>query len=218
MLYIKEKKLFAKLVALLLIAVMVIAPASFAEAALQPTYEFVGGTQSFEGGYPDVTAYCLVDGPRQSEAYIADYFAEHPEVEATADELMHVLDDIKTFDVTWDGHEDGTFNTRTGEWYPEGEPKGFCVSFQQNDSLEDRYAAYDAKIYADLCAIAMNELGVDSVNIGWFSGAEISFCTESFEKAMKFAVEHNQHSIYDTIADTGIENIYYNPETNPIFD
>lgn len=162
----------------------------------------------------------LVDGPTESAAYIESYFSEHSEVEEEAKKYLSVLSNVQNFAADHPGAEEGTYDAVTGEKLDPKNLNGYCVTFHQNLSMSDPYGAYTAESYAALCAIAKNELGAQSVNIGFFGGtAEVSFVCESQKAAVDFAIAHNQHSIYDpTEGEWGeaIENAYFNPDTNAI--
>ncbi|MCC8192226.1 MAG: hypothetical protein LIO41_04210 [Ruminococcus sp.] len=162
----------------------------------------------------------LVDGPAESRAYIDTYFSEHSDVAERVSQYKDVLSNVQNFAVNHPNAAEGTYDAVTGEAIDTKDLNGLCVTFHQNLSMADPYGAYTADDYAALCAIAKNELGAKSVNIGYFGGAaEVSFVCESQKAAVDFAIAHNQHSVYDpTEGEYGdaIINAYYNPETNPI--
>lgn len=157
-------------------------------------------------------AKVLVDGPSQSSKYVRDYMREHPQVRTQAKQYKSVLQNVRNFQQNHPCAEDGTYNAVTGKAV---ETDGYSVTFHQNHTMQDPYGAYTDKDYADLCAIAKNELQSEDVYIGYFGNAEVSFTCKSKEQAMKFAIEHNQQSIYDPYRDKTIENPFYNPKTNP---
>ena len=67
-----------------------------------------------------------------------------------------------------------------------------------------------------MCVVAMKDLGTDSVFIGYYGNPEVSFTCNAPEKAMKFAVEHNQESVYDAEIRKTMVNPFYDKKTNPI--
>ena len=156
----------------------------------------------------------LLDGPQGTKAFISDYFADHPEVMQEAEKYMGVLDEVKNFQQKHPDAQDGTYSAVTGE--PVELDSGYSVTFHQNLSLDDPYGAYDAEDYAAMCAIAKNELDSDDVYIGYFGNAEVSFNCADKEKAMTFAVRHNQHCVYDCKNDKIILNEKCNNGTNPV--
>lgn len=155
-----------------------------------------------------------VNGPTQSKAFADDYLATHPEVAKEAEKYKNVLSDVQNFQKNHPDAEEGTYSAVTGELVnPTG---GFAVTFHQNLSKDNPYGGYDSDTYAKMCAIAKNELGSKDVYIGFFGNAEVSFNCASKEQAMKFAKEHNQHSIFDCNTFETILNSDYDPTTNPI--
>lgn len=154
------------------------------------------------------------NGPRQTRAFIKSYLSEHPEVEKDIPKYMNVLDNVRNFQTDHPDAEIGTYSATTGKLVDVND--GYCVTFHQNDSVENPYGAYTPEDYAAMCAIAKHQLGADDVNIGYFGNAEVSFVCNDERKAKQFAVEHNQHSIYNAKTGRTMLNKYYNPETNPI--
>lgn len=177
-------------------------------SALNDIYAEVVNSDGTNGGKA-----IAVDGPGQTQAFIDKYVSAHPEVAKEAAGLTGVLDEVKNFQKRHPGIEDGTYDAVTGRSV---DASGFCVTFHQNDSLEDPYAAYTASSYAAMSAIAKRELGATGVNIGYYGNAEVSFTCSNYDKAMKFAIEHNQESVYDSIRGEIITNdSFYNKKTNP---
>lgn len=166
-----------------------------------------------------------VNGPAETKQYIQKYFKEHPEVEKGAEKYMDVMHNVQNFLKDNPNIKVGTYDAVTGREIPSEELDGYCVTFHQNYSLEDPFGAYDSESYAAMCAIAMNELGAESVNIGYYGGnPEVSFVCKDQSKVVDFAIVHNQESVYDpkeVNTETGeigmaVLNAYYNKETNPI--
>ena len=69
-----------------------------------------------------------------------------------------------------------------------------------------------------MCAVAKKRLGSKDTYIGFFGNPEVSFHCDDIEKAMSFAIEHNQQSIYDVVKDRTIKNPFYDKSKNPIKD
>jgi hypothetical protein len=156
-----------------------------------------------------------VDGPGATKAFVDDYVSKHPEIEEEAKKYKDVLDNVRNFQKNNPNAEEGTYSAVTGELV--NPTSGFAVTFHQNQTADNPYGAYDSDTYAKMCAIAKKELGSSDVYIGYFGNAEVSFNCSSAGKAMEFAVQHNQHSIFNCSTFEVVENITkYNPKTNPI--
>lgn len=151
-----------------------------------------------------------IDGPAGTQAYIDTYMSAHPEVLSQTAQYKGVLAKVKNFTAD----EDGTYDAFTGE--KKEITKGYCVTFHQNKSETDTFGGYTDEQYAAMCAIAVHELGADGVNIGYFGNPEVSFNCPDKATALKFAISHNQYSIYDAAKDELNKNPYYNMKTNPI--
>lgn len=154
------------------------------------------------------------DGPASTRSYTKQYFKEHPEVKEEAKKYKGVLEKVKTFKEKNPDAVDGTYSATTGE--PKELTDGYCVTFHQNLKEDDPFGGYNDDDYAEMCAIAKNELGTDDVNIGNFGNPEVSFHCKDEKKAREFAIEHNQHSVYNVAEDSLWINPYYNRKTNPI--
>lgn len=157
-----------------------------------------------------------VNGPKQTKAFIDKYFSQHPEVKADVEKYKDVMDKVANFQRDHPDAEDGTYSATTGERV---EVTGYCVTFHQNLTASEPYGGYSSDDYAAMCAISKHELGSEDVYIGYFGNAEVSFSCQDREKALNFAIEHNQHSVYDSSADYEdalILNPHYDPDTNPI--
>lgn len=155
-----------------------------------------------------------VNGPKDSKEYAERYLSDHPEVAKEVEKYKNVLHDVQNFQKNHPDAVEGTYNAVTGELV--NLTGGYAVTFHQNLTKDDPFGGYDSDTYAKMCAIAKHQLGSDDVNIGFFGNAEVSFNCASKEQAMKFAVEHNQHSIFDCTTFETIINKSYNPVTNPI--
>lgn len=168
-------------------------------------------------GYPGkggAASPIKVNGPKESKEYADAYIAKHPEVAKDVEKYKNVLSDVQNFQKDHPGAEDGTYSAVTGELVnPTG---GFAVTFHQNLTKDNPYGGYDSDTYAKMCAVAKHQLGSEDVYIGFFGNAEVSFNCASKEQAMKFATEHNQHSIFDCTEFEVVVNKSYNPSTNPI--
>lgn len=154
-----------------------------------------------------------VSGPAKSKEFIRQYMQEHPEVAAEIPKYKGVLEKVRTFSAK----EPGTYSAITGEKLDI--PEGYSVTFHQNMTAEDPYGAYTDDDYAAMCAIAKHELGSDDVYIGFFGNPEVSFLCKDEKTAKKFAIEHNQHSIWNNWTNRLIVNRKkYRPDLNPIRD
>lgn len=155
-----------------------------------------------------------VEGPTKSRGYAKSYIAEHPHVAKMAEKLKHVRNMVQNFAKDHPDAEEGTYSATTGK--PVEDLKGYCVTFHQNLAKDDPFGGYTDDDYAEMCAVAMDELGCDDVNIGYFGNPEVSFTCEDPQKAMDFAIRHNQHSIFDTNTFRTMKNPYYRKTLNPI--
>ena len=164
--------------------------------------------------YHEISVY----GPRASRKFIDSYFKKHPEVKEDAKNFMDVMDKVKNFQADNPDAEDGTYSATTGKRIPDDELTGYCVTFHQNLSEDDPYGGYDAKTYAEMCAITKHALGAKDVYIGYFGNPEVSFSCDDLKTAMGFAVDHNQNSIWDSKKARTCFNPYYKKEANPIKD
>lgn len=151
-----------------------------------------------------------VNGPSETQSFIDSYVSAHPQVLSEVEKYKGVLSTVKNFTAS----EDGTYDAITGE--KKDITEGYCVTFHQNKEIDDVFGGYTDEQYAAMCAIAKQELGADSVNIGYFGNPEVSFTCSDKKTAMDFAIAHNQHSIYDAANGWVMENEYWNPKTNPI--
>lgn len=191
-------------------------PSATASTAAPSSY---GGKKSSppgqnQAGNSSSAANIKVDGPQQTKSFIDSYFKEHPEVREEAKKYKDVLNNVRNFQKMHPDAVDGTYDAVTGELL--NIDTGYCVTFHQNKSIDDPFGAYDADDYAAMCAITLRELGSKTVNIGYFGNPEVSFQCDDFERAKRFAIEHNQHSIFDCAEGRVIKNDLWNPNTNPI--
>lgn len=155
-----------------------------------------------------------IDGPKHTNEYIRDYVKKHPEIVKEAKKYEGVLDTVKNFRKLYPNAPDGTYSATTGK--PVNITSGYSVTFHQNYTLEDPYGAYDSHTYALMCAIAKKELGSEDVYIGVFGNPEVSFNCKDKKTAMRFMVEHNQHSIYDCEKGCTEWNPRHNMASNPV--
>lgn len=166
-------------------------------------------------GWKGLKAAVEVGGPKAARKYIDAYFKKFPKIAQNSGKFMDVR--RKVMDFLKDHPEAENFNTYDAET---GEVKqinsGYCVTFHQNNTADDPLGGYTDKDYADLCAIACNELGTDKVNIGYYGNPEVSFECQSEEAAKRFAVEHNQQSIYNASTGRTLVNKQWRKDLNPI--
>jgi len=140
-----------------------------------------------------------VKGPKGSKAYIDSYLKAHPKdrakIKRDAKKYAKAMSMVRNFQKDHPNAEAGTYSAATGKLVDVKD--GYCVTFHQNHKVGDEYGGYDDKTYAMMAAITKHELGSDDVYIGYFGNPEISFNCKDYQKAKRFCVEHNQHSIYD---------------------
>ena len=155
-----------------------------------------------------------VNGPTETREYCKKYIESHPHVAKNVEKFKHVRNMVKNFKQEHPDAEDGTYSATTGK--PVENLTGFCVTFHQNLAADDPFGGYTDDDYAEACAVAMDELGCDDVNIGYFGNPEVSFTCADQQKAMDFAIRHNQQSIFDTTTFDTKRNPYYRRTKNPI--
>lgn len=156
-----------------------------------------------------------VGGPKAARKYIKSYFAKHPEVAKNTNNFMDVRRKVRDFLKDHpDAENFNTYDAETGE--VKNISDGYCVTFHQNNTADDPLGGYSDEDYAGLCAIAMHELGADGVNIGYYGNPEVSFVCKDEESAKRFAVQHNQESVYNAKTGRTLRNKQYNPQLNPI--
>ena len=90
------------------------------------------------------------------------------------------------------------------------------MTFHQNLAADDPFGGYTPEVYAAMIAMALNELGAETVNVGYFGNTEISFVCMDKEVALRFAIRHNQNSIYCVSTEETEYNPKWNSELNPI--
>ena len=166
-------------------------------------------------GWARLNATMKVGGPKGTRKYVEEYMKDHPEVAREATKYMGVRQKVANF--LKDHPEAENFNTYDAET---GKVKnidsGYCVTFHQNNTADDPLGGYTDEDYANLCAIAMHELGANGVNIGYYGNPEVSFECQSEDAAKRFAVEHNQQSVYNASTGRTLKNKQYDPKLNPI--
>jgi len=156
-----------------------------------------------------------VAGPKATKQFISEYTKAHPEIKQDAKKYANVLNDVTHFKEKYPNAEPNkSYDAVTGELVDVN--KGYCVTFHQNKAVGDEYGDYDADDYAAMCAIAMKELGADTCYIGYFGNPEVSFNCPDFDTAKRFAIEHNQQSVYDAANGELWINKYWDEKLNPI--
>lgn len=166
-------------------------------------------------GWTGLKAAVKCGGPKGARKYIRDYFQKNPEVAKEAPKYMDVRSKVDNFLKDHpDAENFNTYDAETGE--KKNITSGYCVTFHQNNTETDPLGGYNDEDYANLCAIAMHELGANGVNIGYYGNPEVSFECQDEEAAKRFAVEHNQESVYNAATGRTLHNKQYNPELNPI--
>ena len=154
-------------------------------------------------------------GPKGAREYIKNYLAGHPDVASQATKFMDVRRKVQDFLKDHpDAENFNTYDAETGQ--VKNITNGFCVTFHQNNTADDPLGGYSDEDYANLCAIACNELGAKGVNIGYYGNPEVSFECQDEEAAKRFAVEHNQQSIYNASTGRTLKNKQYRGDLNPI--
>lgn len=159
----------------------------------------------------------LVAGPQMSRQYIENYVREHPDIIWEINDYLFVYDLVQHF--TEEYPEAQNYNTYTVDengYRVKEMDSGYCVSFHQNLSVDQPFAGYTPEEYAAMVAISLRELDTDEVNIGYFGNPEISFRCMDKEKALRFAVQHNQNSIYCVSTDETPVNPKWDGSLNPI--
>ena len=194
-----------------LMLVLFLALSAFAGAAAEAALQ-----EDFEPDFAANGVTVQVLGPQDSERYAQEYAKEHPEILEDAKLYLEVRKNVMNFQADHPDAEAGTYSATTGALIPPEEIPGVCVTFHQNLAADDPFGGYTDETYALMCAIARRELGCKDVYIGYFGNAEVSFQCPDMQKAMDFAVIHNQHSIYDPETNSLYVNPFYDAELNPI--
>ena len=205
-----------KLIAMLMI-LMLFCSAAFSEALPAeelPVREELNAQMTFA----DVTdEEPLVAGPLASKQYIENYLRENPDTVWEIFDYLNYYDIVQHFAEKYPDAED--FNTYDlGENGPETAELtgGYCVTFHQNLSADDPFGGYTPEEYAAMIAITLRELGADEVYIGYYGNPEISFVCMDKETAMRFAIQHNQSSIYCVSTDETPMNPKWDGKLNSI--
>lgn len=166
-------------------------------------------------GWAGLNAAMKVGGPKGAKRFIRDYFRKNPDVAQQATKYMDVRRKVQDFLKDHPNAENfNTYDAETGE--VKNIENGFCVTFHQNNTPDDPLGGYSDEDYAALCAIAAHELGADGVNIGYYGNPEVSFVCQDEAAAKRFAVEHNQQSIYNASTGRTLKNRQYKEKLNPI--
>lgn len=159
----------------------------------------------------------LVAGPQMTKQYIEGYLREHPDVVWDIPNYLYMYDVVSSFAERFPDAENYNTYTVTEDSYQVAEmDAGFCVTFHQNLAADDPFGGYTPTEYAAMIAIAMRELDAEYVYVGYFGNPEISFLCMDKEKALRFAVQHNQNSIYCVSTDDTPVNPKWDGSLNPI--
>jgi len=165
-------------------------------------------------GWQGLKTAMKVGGPKAARKFIKDYFAKNPDVAQEATKYMDVRSKVDNF--LKDHPEAKNFNTYDKDGKLKDVKSGFCVTFHQNNAADDPLGGYTNADYAAMCAIAMKELGADEVNIGYYGNPEVSFVCQDEATAKRFAVEHNQQSVYNANTGRTLVNKNWRKDLNPI--
>jgi len=203
-----------KLTAILAI-LMLVFTAAYAEAL--PVENPAAEERNAEMTFADVldTESIQVAGPGMSRLFVENYIRENPEIIWDMFRYLEMLEAVQTFTETYPEAENyNTYDLATGEVMDL--QAGYCVTFHQNLAADDPFGGYTPEVYAAMIAITLNELGAETVNVGYFGNTEISFVCMDKEVALRFAIRHNQNSIYCVSTEETEYNPKYNSELNPI--
>ena len=208
-----------KKIALLLAILCLFCTSAFAEALPRETASAeAGAEQNAWVTFADVLdEEMLVAGPLMSRECIESYVREHPEIIWEISDYLFAYDTVRTFAEKNPEAENYNTYTVTEDGYSVKEmDSGYCVTFHQNLSENQPFDGYTAEEYAAMVAISLRELGTDDVNVGYFGNPEISFTCMDKEKALRFAIQHNQNSVYCVSTDETLENPKWDRNLNPI--
>ena len=165
----------------------------------------------------------VAEGPKGTKKFLERYAKEHGvDLKAEGKKYEKALSTVQNFEKIAPDKKDGTFSINP----PHDEQKitrGFSVTFHQNNKADDPFGGYDPETYGQMCAVAKRELSDDpdayptgGPYVGHFGNPELSFVADDVDNALEFAVQHNQHSIWDNKAGMLLINPFYKPELNPI--
>ncbi len=202
---------------LVLAALMLLFSCAFAEALPVETEAFEQEINA-EITFEDVAdTEVLVLGPLASREFIENYVREHPDIIWEAYQYLFYMDVAQYFSLMYPDAQDNNTYTVTENGYEEAEmDAGFCVSFHQNLAADDPFGGYTEVEYAYMIAIGMRELDAEMVYVGYFGNPEISFLCMDKEKAFRFAIQHNQNSVYCVSTDETPVNPKWDSTANPI--
>lgn len=168
-----------------------------------------GKDYSVEWFEEDYSVEC--GGPSGAKDYISNYMKDNKGVLAESKKYMGVMENTMRFS----SDHDCTVDAVTLE--EKNYDDGYSLTFHQNKTETEHFGGYNAETYAMMTAIAMHELNAPAPDIGYFGGGpESSFNCKDRKKAMKFAIAHNQHSIFDCATFITEENPFYDYSLNPI--
>ena len=159
----------------------------------------------------------LVAGPLMSKQYVENYLRENPDLIWEVSNYLPYYDMVQHFTEMYpDAENYNTYCAKETGLEVVNMEGGYCVTFHQNLAADDPYGGYTKEEYAAMIAITIRELDADGVNIGYFGNPEISFVCMDKEKALRFAVAHNQNSIYCVSTDETPVNPKWDGSLNPI--
>ena len=159
----------------------------------------------------------LVAGPLASREYIENYISDHPQIVWEIDDYLYMYDVVKNFREKYPHAENyNTYIVYEDHYEPVKMDAGYYVTFHQNLAADDPFGGYSEESYAAMIAIAIHELDAEYVYVGYFGNPEISFLCMDKEKALRFAVQHNQNSIYCVATDDTLVNPMWDGNLNPI--
>ena len=205
--------------AMMLLALMLLCSAAFSEAlpveSTAPAAEEINATMTFADVVEDTEI--VVAGPQATKEFIEAYVREHPDIIWDAFDYDFYFEIVQYFTEKYPEAENYNTYYLSETGYDEAEMSaGYCVTFHQNLTADDPYGGYTLEEYAVMIAIAMRELEAEAVYLGYFGNPEISFLCMDKEKALRFAVQHNQNSIYCVSTEETLVNPKWDSSLNPI--
>jgi len=203
--------------AAVLLILLLLCSAAFSEALpveIEPAKEELNAAMTFA----DVAdTEVLVAGPQMTRQFIENYVREHPDIIWNVFGFLYYYEVVQYFaDMFPDAENYNTYYIDENGYQTAEMDSGFCVTFHQNLSADNPFGGYTAQEYAFMIAITIQELDAEAVYVGYFGNPEISFLCMDKEKALRFAVQHNQNSIYCVSTDETPVNPNWDSTLNPI--